>query len=78
MRGSLGAITSAGVLHVFTPIDLPVLDLKTPKLGQGTSLKSYLGLGPTDGSILAVVNIDDAPLVALGTTRGVIKRVSLA
>ena len=78
VRGSLGAITSAGVLHVFTPIDLPVLDLKTPKLGQGTSLKSYLGLGPTDGSILAVVNIDDAPLVALGTTRGVVKRVSLA
>ena len=78
VRGSLGAITSAGVLHVFTPIDLPVLDLKTPKLGQGTSLKSYLGLGPTDGSILAVVNLDDAPLVALGTTRGVVKRVSLA
>jgi DNA gyrase subunit A len=35
-------------------------------------------LGSTDGSILAVVNLDDAPLVALGTTRGVVKRVSLA
>jgi DNA gyrase subunit A len=59
-------------------MDLPVLDQKTPKLGQGTSLKSYLGLGPADGSLLAVVNLEDAPVLALGTQRGVVKRVSLA
>jgi DNA gyrase subunit A len=78
VRGSLGAITSTGVLHVFTPIDLPVLDQKAPKLGKGTSLTSYLGLGAGDGSILAVVNLEEAPLLGLGTTRGVVKRVSLA
>ena len=78
MRGSLGAITSTGVLHVFTPMDLPVLDPSAPKLAQGTSLKSYLGLGPGDGSVLAVVNLEEAPLLALGTQRGVVKRVSLA
>lgn len=78
VRGSLGAITSAGVLHVFTPMDLPVLDLRAPKLGQGTSLQSYLGLGASDGSILAVVNLDQAPLLTVGTLRGVVKRVSLA
>ena len=78
VRGSLGAITSTGVLHVFTPMDLPVLDLQAPKLAQGTSLPSYLGLGPGDGSVLAVVNLEETSLLALGTQRGVVKRVSLA
>ena len=78
VRGSLGAITSEGVLHTFTPMDLPVLDARAPKLSGGTALKTYLGLSSADGVILAVVNLEDGPTIALGTKRGVVKRVSLA
>jgi len=78
VRGSLGAITSQGVLHTFTPMDLPILDARAPKLSGGTALKSYLGLSPADGVILAVVELEEGPTIALGTKRGVVKRVSLS
>ena len=78
VRGSLGAITSAGVLHVFSPMDLPILDSPAPKLSKGTAFKSYLGLSAADGKILTVVNLEDGPTIALGTKRGVVKRLSLA
>ena len=78
VRGSLGAITSQGVLHVFSPMDFPVLDASAPKLSQGTSLKTYLGLGSADGAILAVVNLEEEPTIGLGTRDGTVKRVSLA
>ena len=78
VRGSLGAITSTGVLHVFSPMDLPVVEPSSPKLAGGIPLKTYLGLGSPDGAVLAVVNLEDGPTVALGTRRGIVKRVSLA
>ncbi len=78
VRGSLGAVTSRGILHVFSPLDLPELEGKAPQLGQGTALRSYLGLGPDDGVVVAVVNLEESPTVALGTSRGVVKRVTLA
>ena len=78
VRGSLGAITSQGVLHTFTPVDLPILDARAPKLSGGTALKSYLGLSPADGVILAVVELEEGPTIALGTKRGVVKRVGLS
>jgi DNA gyrase subunit A len=37
-----------------------------------------LGLGPDDGVVVAVVNLEESPTVALGTSRGVVKRVTLA
>lgn len=77
VRGTLGAITSTGVLHVFTPMDLPILDSRNPKLSGGVGLKTYLGLGSQDGVVRAIVNLDEAPTVALGTARGTVKRVSL-
>jgi DNA gyrase subunit A len=78
VRGKLGAITSTGVLHVFTPMDLPILEAKNPKLSAGTALKTYLGLGNQDGILRAIVNLDDGPIIALGTARGIVKRVNLA
>lgn len=78
VRGSLGAVTSRGILHVFSPLDLPELEGKAPKLAQGTALTSYLGLGGEDGVVVAVVNLEESPTVALGTARGVVKRVTLA
>jgi DNA gyrase subunit A len=77
VRGELGAITSAGLLHVFTPMDLPLLDNQSPKLGLGTPLSTYLGLKDKTERILAVVNLDESPTLALGTARGIIKRVQL-
>ncbi|MCF8550257.1 MAG: DNA topoisomerase IV subunit A [Pontimonas sp.] len=78
LRGSLGAVTSAGNLHVFQPMDLPELDPSGPHLAEGVSLHEFLGLGPSDGAILAVVNLEDAPTVMLGTASGVVKRVALS
>lgn len=78
LRGSLGALTSAGNLHVFQPMDLPELDPSRLHLAEGVSLHEFLGLGPSDGAVLAVVNLDDAPTVMLGTASGVVKRVALS
>jgi DNA gyrase subunit A len=78
VRGQLGAITTAGGLHVFTPMDLPSLGDTAPKVSAGISLASYLGLTDTNERILAVVNLEDSPTIALGTARGIIKRVQLS
>ncbi len=78
LRGSLGALTSAGNLHVFQPMDLPELAPSRPHLAEGVSLHEFLGLGPSDGAILAVVNLEEAPNVMLGTASGVVKRVALS
>ena len=78
VRGFLGAVTSRGTLYVFSPLDLPELEGKAPKLAQGTALTSYLGIGAEDGVVVSVVNLEESPTVALGTARGVVKRVTLA
>jgi DNA gyrase subunit A len=78
LRGSLGAITSLGVLHVFQPMDLPHLPPDAPRLAEGLVLRDYLGLGAADGEIVSVVGLDDGPTILLGTTQGVVKRCSLA
>ncbi len=78
LRGSLGALTSAGNLHVFQPMDLPQLESSKPQLAQGVLLHEFLGLGPQDGTVIAVVNVDDAPTVMLGTASGVVKRITFS
>jgi DNA gyrase subunit A len=78
LRGSLGALTSAGNMHVFQPMDLPELDPTRPQLAEGVSLHEFLGLGQSDGTIVGVVNLDDSPTVMLGTAAGIVKRISLS
>jgi DNA gyrase subunit A len=78
LRGSLGALTSAGNMHVFQPMDLPELDPTRPQLAEGVSLHEFLGLGQSDGTIVGVVSLDDSPTVMLGTAAGIVKRVSLS
>jgi DNA gyrase subunit A len=78
LRGSLGAISSMGVLHVFHPMDLPEVTPGSVKLASGLVLAEYLGLGASDGDIVTVVSLDDEPTIMLATKRGVIKRCSLA
>jgi DNA gyrase subunit A len=78
LRGSLGALTSAGNMHVFHPMDLPELDPSEPRLADGVSLPEFLGLGHSDGTIVGVVNLEEAPTIMLGTAAGVVKRITLA
>lgn len=78
VRGKLGAITSLGILHVFSPIDLPTTGSDTVKLSEGVALRTYLGLTSADGEIVQVVDLESEPVVALGTAQGVVKRVSLS
>ena len=78
LRGSIGAITSLGTVHVFHPMDLPSLTPQALELAQGIPLREYLGLTSRDGEIIGVVGLDDSPTIMLGTAMGVVKRCSLA
>ena len=78
LRGSVGAITSQGTLHLFHPMDLPSLTPEKIDLGTGLMLRDYLGLSATDGDIVGVVGLEDGPTIMLGTAGGVVKRCSLA
>ncbi len=72
-RGDVGAITSKGRFIRFTPVALPS---STGAIGfaSGSKASDYV-LGLTAGeSIITIVPVGDAPL-ALGTRRGVVKRV---
>lgn len=75
-RGRLGVITSDGVLHTVNVVDLPALpdSATAPSLSGGTPIGALLDLPKR----LAVVGL--APIgatVALGTRRGVVKRVAV-
>ncbi|WP_396656402.1 DNA topoisomerase (ATP-hydrolyzing) subunit A [Microbacterium sp.] len=76
-RGDLGAVTSAGRLVRFSPVDLPAVPGNSVQLGAGTRADQYLGLGQGE-HVVALVPLDAAPPVALGTAQGVVKRVSAA
>ncbi|WP_344784166.1 DNA topoisomerase (ATP-hydrolyzing) [Microbacterium kribbense] len=76
-RGDVGAITSAGRLVRFTPVDLPSVPANSVQLGAGTRADQYLALGG-DEHVVAIVPLTAEPAVALGTAHGVVKRVSAA
>lgn len=76
LLGRVGAVTEAGVLHVFQPADLPELP---DDLGQpGISLPEFLGLGPTEGRIVGFIDVESPDTVLLGTALGVVKRVQIS
>jgi DNA gyrase subunit A len=77
MRGRLGALTSTGVLHMFHPSDVPEAQAVKPQWGEGIVLSDYLGLSKDDGAIVGVFALDNSSIIMVGTTRGVVKRVSL-
>ena len=74
-RGEVGAVTSAGRLVRFSPVDLPAVPGNSIQLGAGTRADQYLGLGSGE-HVLAIVPLDDSAPIALGTAQGVVKRVS--
>ncbi|MCM3696629.1 DNA gyrase/topoisomerase IV subunit A [Microbacterium oleivorans] len=74
-RGDLGAVTTAGRLVRFTPVDLPSVPANSVQLAAGTRADQYLGLSANEHVVAIVPLTGDAP-IALGTAHGVVKRVA--
>jgi DNA gyrase subunit A len=73
-RGELGALTTAGRIIRFSPVDLPSVPPASVQLAAGVPLRDYLGLTDKKERVLSLVTFDDTP-VALGTRQGVVKRI---
>lgn len=76
-RGDIGAVTSAGRLVRFSPVDLPSVPGNSVQLAAGTRSDQYLGLA-TGEHVVGLVALDGSTPVALGTTHGIVKRFSAA
>lgn len=74
-RGDVGAVTSAGRLIRFTPVDLPSVPGNAVQLAAGTRADQYLGLSGSE-HVVAIVPLTGEPPIALGTAHGVVKRVA--
>ena len=74
-RGDVGAVTSAGRLIRFSPVDLPSVPGNSVQLAAGTRADQYLGL--TGGEhVIALVPLVESPPIAIGTQQGIVKRVA--
>jgi DNA gyrase subunit A len=74
-RGELGAVTTAGRVVRFSPVDLPSVPPASVQLAAGVVLRDYLGITDKSERVLALIRFDDATPLALGTRQGVVKRV---
>ncbi|WP_295838945.1 DNA topoisomerase IV subunit A [uncultured Microbacterium sp.] len=74
-RGDIGAVTSAGRMVRFSPVDLPSVPANSVQVAAGTKVEQYLALGKGE-EIVALVPLADSPTIALGTEQGVVKRVA--
>ncbi len=73
-RGDIGAITSAGRLIRFTAVDLPTATGSGVNFATGSKVNDYvIGLTAKE-SVVSIVALDTTP-IAIGTQRGVVKRV---
>jgi DNA gyrase subunit A len=75
VRGDVGAVTSAGRLVRFSPVDLPAVPGNSVQPAAGTRADQYLALAK-DEHVVGIVPLADEPAIALGTAAGVVKRVS--
>jgi DNA gyrase subunit A len=78
VRGEVGAVTSAGRMLRLPVLDLPALPATAgpPTLAGGAPLSEFLDLGK-DETVVALAPLDgERPGLALGTARGVVKRVA--
>ena len=74
-RSEIGAVTSAGRVVRFTPIDIPAVPASSVGLGAGVRIHDYLGLADRSERVLALIRFDDDTPLALGTKDGVVKRI---
>ncbi|WP_454118885.1 DNA gyrase/topoisomerase IV subunit A [Microbacterium lacticum] len=73
-RGDVGAVTSAGRLVRFSPVDLPSVPATAVQPAAGTRADQYLAL-PSGEHVLALVPLG-GEIIALGTAQGTVKRVA--
>jgi len=74
-RGELGAVTTAGRLLRFSPVDLPSVPPASVQLGAGVVLRDYLGIQDKNERVIALLRFDDDTPLALGTRQGIVKRI---
>lgn len=75
-RTEIGAVTTAGRLVRFSPVDVPSVPSSSVQLGAGVRMRDYLPSLGKEERVLALVALDDPRPVALGTLQGVVKRVT--
>ncbi|MEX1080225.1 MAG: DNA topoisomerase IV subunit A [Homoserinimonas sp.] len=77
-RTEIGAVTSTGRLVRLSPMDLPVVPDNSIQLAAGVKISEYLAIDPKKERVVTLVSLTAEEPMALGTTQGVVKRVSLA
>jgi DNA gyrase subunit A len=77
-RGAVGLITSAGRLVKLSVLDLPALPdtANAPTLQGGAPVTEFVPLDPGEQVVALASLLPDAAVLALGTRRGVVKRVA--
>ncbi|MFV4912919.1 DNA topoisomerase 4 subunit A [Microbacterium lacticum] len=73
-RGDLGAVTTAGRLVRFSPVDLPSVPANSVQPAAGTRADQYLALSSGE-HVVAIVPLS-GEIIALGTAQGTVKRVA--
>jgi DNA gyrase subunit A len=78
-RTEIGAITNLGRLIRFSPVDLPVAPENSIQLGAGRKVDEYIAIAIANRKerVLALVSLDSADSIALGTRQGVVKRLAV-
>jgi DNA gyrase subunit A len=76
-RGELGAVTDSGRLIRFSPIALPRVSGDSVGYAASTKASDYVvGLQPKE-QVVSIIDMS-SPTIALGTAKGVIKRIDTA
>ena len=77
-RGDFGLVTSAGRMVRLSALDLPTLPPTNgaPSLSGGAPLAAYVDLAKGEEPLTIVAVGERAPVIALGTASGVVKRVT--
>ncbi len=74
-RGEIGAVTSAGRVLRFSPVDLPSVPSSSVHLSAGVALRDYIGLLDKSERVIGLLRFDDDTPYAMGTRTGVVKRI---
>lgn len=77
IRGEVGAVTSAGRLVRFSPVDLPSVPGNAVQPAAGTKVDQYLAMTGSE-RVVTIVPLAEGTVLALGTAQGVVKRVAAA
>ncbi|WP_300265787.1 DNA topoisomerase IV subunit A [Microbacterium sp.] len=74
-RSEIGAVTTAGRVLRFSPVDLPSAPSSSVHLSAGVALRDYVGLLDKSERVIGLLRFDDDTPFAIGTRAGVVKRI---